>query len=236
VSARPARAGCAGTPGRLTDVGAVRQSGRVPTTLRIALEQGRTKVFASALDWPGWSRWGGSDEAAIDELLAYAERYAVVAVRAGARFPASFDVTVVERTPGTTTTDFGAPAVPAAADLDPPRAPDLARQVGLMRASWALFDEVVAAAPATLRKGPRGGGRDRDDVVAHVHEAERAYARKVGVRHPPFRESGALEAMRADLAAALLSGSAAGDWPVPYAIRRITWHVLDHLWEIQDKS
>jgi hypothetical protein len=42
--------------------------------------------------------------------------------------------------------------------------------------------------------------------------------------------------MRADLAAALLSGSAAGDWPVPYAIRRITWHVLDHLWEIQDKS
>lgn len=208
----------------------------MPTTLRIALELGRTKVFASALDWPGWSRWGGTDESAIDELLAYAERYAVVAVRAGARFPASFDVTVVERLPGTTTTDFGAPAVPAAVELDPLSAPALARQVALMRASWELFDEVVASAPATLRKGPRGGGRDRDDVVAHVHEAERAYARKVGVRHPPFRAPGAVEAMRADLVATLLSGTATGDWPPAYAIRRITWHVVDHLWEVEDKS
>ncbi len=208
----------------------------MPTTLRIALEQGRTKVFASALDWPGWSRWGTSDEAAIDELLAYAERYAVVAVRARARFPASFDVTVVERLPGTTTTDFGAPGVAAAADLEPLSGPDLARQVGLMRASWALLDEVAASAPASLRKGPRGGGRDRDAVVAHVHEAERAYARKLGVRHPPFREPGAVEAMRADLVDALLSGTAAGAWPPPYAIRRVTWHVLDHLWEIEDNS
>jgi hypothetical protein len=25
-------------------------------------------------------------------------------------------------------------------------------------------------------------------------------------------------------------------WPARYAIRRIAWHVLDHAWEIEDKS
>ena len=25
-------------------------------------------------------------------------------------------------------------------------------------------------------------------------------------------------------------------WPVPYAARRIAWHVLDHAWEMQDKA
>jgi hypothetical protein len=25
-------------------------------------------------------------------------------------------------------------------------------------------------------------------------------------------------------------------WPLRYAARRIGWHVLDHLWEIEDKS
>ena len=27
-----------------------------------------------------------------------------------------------------------------------------------------------------------------------------------------------------------------GGWPVRYAFRRIAWHVLDHAWEIEDKS
>jgi hypothetical protein len=25
-------------------------------------------------------------------------------------------------------------------------------------------------------------------------------------------------------------------WPLRYAARRFCWHVLDHLWEIEDKS
>ncbi len=25
-------------------------------------------------------------------------------------------------------------------------------------------------------------------------------------------------------------------WPPRYAARRMAWHVLDHLWEIEDKS
>ena len=208
----------------------------MPTTTRLYLEQGHKRVFASALDWPGWARSGGSEELAIGELLAYAERYAEVATRAGRRFPAAHHVEVVERVPGTQTTDFGAPGVPSALDAEPLTAAVLRRQVGLMRASWDLLDDVVAAAPATLRKGPRGGGRDRDEVVDHVCEAERAYARKLGVRHPPLRSDADVLALRDALATAVLSGSAEGGWPPAYAVRRITWHVLDHAWEIQDKS
>ena len=208
----------------------------MPTTLRIYLEQGQKKVFANALDWPGWSRWAKDDEAAIDELLAYAERYAEVAVRAGVRFPATHDVVVLDRVRGDATTDFGAPSVPAAADSEPLPAKDLARQVALVRASWDLLDDVAAGAPEVLRKGPRGGGRDRDGVVAHVQEAERAYARKLGVRHPPYTSAADVRAMREELAQALLAGAAEGPWSPAYAMRRIAWHVLDHAWEIEDKS
>lgn len=31
-------------------------------------------------------------------------------------------------------------------------------------------------------------------------------------------------------------GIPAKGWPVPYAVRRFAWHVLDHAWEIRDKS
>ena len=208
----------------------------MPTTLRIYLEQGQKKVFASALDWPGWARSGRSDELAIDELLAYAERYAEVAVRAGVRFPAGHDVDVVDRVPGSMTTDFGAPAVPSVLDDEPLTATARKRQVALMRAAWDLLEDVAASAPEQLTKGPRGGGRDRDEVVDHVRGAERAYARKLGVSHPPFRTDAEVRAMREDLATALLAGRTDGPWPAAYGIRRITWHVLDHAWEIQDKS
>jgi len=220
----------------VTDVGASCEPGSVPTTLRIYLEQGRTKVFANALDWPGWSRWAKNDETAIDELLAYAERYSAVAVRAGARFPTSHDVVVVERVPGDTTTDFGAPSTPSSSDAVDLAPKALAAQVALVRASWDVLDDVVASAPEALRKGPRGGGRDRDAVVDHVREAERAYARKLGVRHPPYRSAADVTAMRDELTAALLAGATDGPWPPPYAMRRIAWHVLDHAWEIEDKS
>ncbi len=208
----------------------------MPTTLRIYLEQGEKKVFASAIDWPGWSRWAKSDEAAIDELMAYAERYAEVAVRAGVLCPAAYDVVVVERVRGDATTDFGAPSVPAAVDAEPLAPKELARQVALMRASWDLLDDVAASAPEELRKGPRGGGRDRDGLVDHVREAERAYARKVGVRWPPYTSDADVSAMRDDLVATLRSGRLHGPWSPAYAMRRIAWHVLDHAWEIQDKS
>jgi hypothetical protein len=49
-------------------------------------------------------------------------------------------------------------------------------------ARWPTFDEIAAASPAELRKGPRGGGRDRDrdQLIGHVVGADTAYARKLG--------------------------------------------------------
>jgi hypothetical protein len=216
--------------GTSTAVGTPWQRGPVPPAVAIYLEQGSTRSFACALDWPGWARSGRGDEAAIEALAAYSAR------GDGLRLPARCELTVVERVRGTGTTDFGAPDVAVPSDAVPLTTAGLVRQVRLLRAAWDTLEEVAASAPAALRKGPRGGGRDRDDVVRHVHEAERSYARKVGVRHPPFRTDGAVGAMRADLAAALLGGAAGGDWPAAYAIRRIAWHVLDHAWEIEDRS
>ena len=40
---------------------------------------------------------------------------------------------------------------------------------------------MAAAAPAQLRKGPRGGGRDTAQIIEHVLGAEAMYARKLGL-------------------------------------------------------
>ena len=90
---------------------------------------------------------------------------------------------------------------------------------------------------------PRGGGRDRDKVYAHVLAAETAYARKIGVRHkePSLDDAGAIAALRADIGAVLTAARAAepptaNGWLPRYAARRVAWHVLDHAWEIEDRS
>ncbi|HEV2372237.1 MAG TPA: hypothetical protein VGS19_08715 [Streptosporangiaceae bacterium] len=41
---------------------------------------------------------------------------------------------------------------------------------------------------------------------------------------------------RACITAALRAGAPTGTWPARYTLRRLTWHVLDHAWEIEDKS
>jgi hypothetical protein len=206
------------------------------TTVRVLLENGRSWTFASALDWPGWCRRGKGEEGALDVLESYADRYRAIARRAGVRFPTSVSMQVVDRVPGDATTDFGAPSVASSLESGPLAAADLARGVRLLEASWAALDELAMSAPAQLRKGPRGGGRDRDAIVAHVAEAERSYARTVGVRHKPFREPGDVAAMRAAIVAALPDVEPGSAWSVAYFLRRTTWHVLDHVWEIEDKS
>jgi len=211
----------------------------------IYLELGQKRVFACSFDWPGWGRSGRTEELAIEALASYAPRYAVVAEQAGIRWPATvadaFDV--VERLPGNMTTDFGAPGQVPEADSQRLAAAETKRLTALVEASWAVFDQVVAKSPAQLRKGPRGGGRDRDKMVAHVLAAEAAYARKVGVRHPEpdITDADAIAALRADLLGALRAPSdgtppEAKGWPVRYAARRVAWHVLDHAWEMQDRS
>lgn len=205
----------------------------------IYLELGAKRVFACSLEWPGWCRVDKTEESAIDRFLDYADRYRVVAERAGVAFDLG-DPVVVERVKGGATTDFGAPEKMPEADLAPVDAATAARDVALLRASWALFDEVAAITPEELRKGPRGGGRDRTKMVGHVEEAERSYARMLGVRHKPYSSTADRDAMREELAAVLAQPwegpPAPKGWAPRYATRRITWHVLDHLWEMQDRT
>jgi hypothetical protein len=205
-----------------------------PARCRVGLEVGTTWVFASALDWPGWCRRGKSEEAAIDALLDYAERYAVVA---GPGF-APGEPAVVGRVRGNASTDFGAPDGVFPSDAEPLEAAEAVRMTGLLEASWRVFDGVAAGAPPVLRKGPRGGGRDTDAIVEHVREAERSYGRKIGVRMPPRTP---WPEQRAAIAGVLRAGAAIdlpvkNPWSPRYAFRRFTWHVLDHAWEIEDKS
>ncbi len=213
----------------------------------VYLELGAKKVFACSIDFPGWCRSGKTEEQALEALAAYAPRYAEVAERAKAAFGvparAGERFQVVERVKGKGATDLGIPHEIPKADAEPLAARQAASQVELMRAAWAVLDKVAKSSPAELRKGPRGGGRDRDKMLAHVLEAEAAYARKVGVKHPPPKvgDTKAIKALRDDLATTLAAASdgspvAAKGWPPRYAIRRITWHVLDHVWEMQDRA
>lgn len=215
--------------------------------IAVVVEAGNKRFFASALDWPGWSRAGSNEAGALEALAAYADRYRVVARCAGARFPgagAARSFTVVERLPGSATTDFGAPGAIAASEWAEPT-PDQARRLAaLLEAAWAVLNDVVGAAPPALRKGPRGGGRDRDAIVGHVLAAESAYLRKVGLRlaAPPQANPAAVAAYRAAVAAAVRDphtipppGPRTKPWPLRYLVRRTAWHALDHAWEIEDR-
>ena len=216
-------------------------------TIPVYIEAGDKKVFACSVDFPGWCRSAKTEELALEALAAYAPRYAEVAKLAKAAFPAPAKAAerfeVVERVKGKGATDFGIPHEITKADAEPLTARQAARQVELMRAAWKLLDKVAKASPAELRKGPRGGGRDRDKMLDHVLGAEAAYARQVGVKHPQpeLGDTKAIKALRDDLAEAL-GGASDGSrptpkgWPPRYAIRRITWHVLDHVWEMQDRA
>jgi hypothetical protein len=200
----------------------------------VLLESGSRRVFASALSWPGWVRAGKTEELALEELSSYRDRFFGVASRAGLEL-GDARLEVVERIEGDATTDFGAPSKASVRELSADAADGAARRIALLQAAWELFDKTVASAPEHLRKGPRGGGRDRDAISDHVANAELAYGRKLGIRGLD------LQAVREELVIAL--GRPQGSWEGPanswspaYGARRIIWHVLDHAWEIEDKS
>ena len=201
----------------------------MPRATRVYLEKGKTWTFACAVDWPGWCRRGKGAKEALDVLREYATRYAAIAGPGGV----STDFDVIGEIPGDATTDFGAPSVSGEWDRAPLRRADADRLASLLEETWHFFDDVVASAPAVLRKGPRGGGRDRDAIVAHLLEAERSYGRRFGVRVPPRT---AWADQRAAYADALRAGALDQKWPAPYAARRLGWHVMDHAWEIEDRS
>lgn len=214
--------------------------------LAVAIETGRKRVFATAVDWPGWSRAGKTEEAALEALVGAAPRYAVVAAEAGEAFEAPrgvVDFEIVERAPGDGGTDFGVPGRVTDHDRRPTSDAEAARLRRLVGAAWIVFDRVAAAAPVELRKGPRGGGRDRDRIVDHVHGADHAYCGVMGIRvAPPSRSDPAsVDTMRAAMLAAIGRASdgspiAGRRWPPRYAAARIAWHALDHTWEIEDRT
>src|SRR5256885_14613044 len=155
----------------------------MPKGTRVYLEVGGKRTFASAADWPGWSRAGKTPEAALEALASYAPRYAPIPKLARIEFPrdaTKFDV--VERLEGNATTDFGAPGIPAKSESKTMTAAEHARLISLLEACWKYLDRVVANAPAELRKGPRGGGRDRDKMFQHVLDAELEYGKGIGER------------------------------------------------------
>ena len=211
---------------------------------RIVIETGTKKVFASALDWPGWCRSGRTEEEALATLFAYADRYRLVADLAGARgvLTVARAPTIAERLTGNGTTDFGAPDRPAALEREPLTEAECDRQIRLLTACWERFDAVAASVSPALRKGPRGGGRDRDGIVAHTLEAERNYVRRLGVRTAPgtMDSEDGLRQHRDAVCRAIRGMNDSGEdprgWPLRYAIRRAAWHVMDHAWEMEDKD
>lgn len=196
---------------------------------RVYIETGGKKTFASAADWPGWSRSGKDEHAAVEALRAYAPRYAGVAELAGVDFPSDGgELNVVERVTGSASTDFGVPGTPARNETDKGLSQaETKRLVTLLEACWKYLDQVRAKAPDELRKGPRGGGRDREKMYQHVLDAEVAYAAQVGLKlKQPDRKA---------FKQALLDPHPDTKWPVAYAIRRTAWHALDHAWEMEDR-
>lgn len=107
-------------------------------TMRVILEIGKKRrVVAGAMDWPGLDRSGTSEEDALDKLLSYVPRYAGVAERAGMEgaFARARDVEVVERVPGSSSTDFwGIAHVPSQIEREVLSLADLERRLDLLRA------------------------------------------------------------------------------------------------------
>ena len=207
----------------------------------IYVELDGTRAIAWSPEWPGWCRIRTSEEEAVQALIDTEERYRLIAQRAGLLF-APGDLVVVERLQGDANTPSGEPSALASTDTRPIDATTAQRHGTLLRAAWDMLEEVVAISPPTLRKVPRGAGRDRDGIRRHVIDAERAYARKIGVRYKPFEmnDTSTLQAMRDEIAAVLSKPSAgeplvAGGWYASYAVSRMAWHVVDHMWEIEDR-
>jgi hypothetical protein len=216
--------------------------------LRVALEAGPKgkKVVAVAPDWPGLERGGKTDEAAVETLVSYLPRYAKVATLAGmdVEFAATTKVDIVEQYPGVGSTDFwGISFAFSSIDRKQMSNTDLERELKLMQACWTFFDDVRGRVSEDMKKGPRGGGRDRDRIVRHVVRCEQDWAKKLGLHTPQgevVTDDDRLTAFRDAYCAAIRTfhseGKAARTWPLRYLIRHIAFHTMDHTWEMEDKD
>ena len=215
--------------------------------LKVAIEIGTKgkKVVAVAPDWPGLERGAKNEEVVIEKLLSYVPRYAAIAKLAGLEnsFATNPVIDVVERYQGTGSTEFwGISFAFSSFDKQPMSDKELERELKLMRACWAFFDEVRARVSAVLKRGPRGGGRDRDQIVRHVQFNEEDWAKGLGLgtTDDTILTDERIYAHREAYCDAIRTfhsqGKMASKWPLRYLIRHTAYHNLDHAWEMQDKD
>lgn len=221
--------------------------------IEVYLEVGKSKTFATALDWPGWCRGRRDEAAALQALYDYAPRYAhaLQATRLGFRFPSDASaLLLVERQTGNSATDFGVPNLTLSRDTQPVTPFELQRWQVVLQACWQVFDSAVqAAAGRILTKGPRGGGRDLTKIVQHVVGADAGYISSLGGKLEQSDQDDLTQAItyvRETILTALAS-SVCGEFPARgprgglrwtprYFVRRLAWHELDHAWEIEDRA
>ena len=218
--------------------------------VRTVIERGTKgkRSVAFSLDWPGWSRGAKSPELALETLESYRERYRPVAALAGmARdFAAAGPLEVVEDRVGTGSTDFwGISFSPSSTEHGPMGEAELERGITLLQACWAFFDGVAARVSPEMRKGPRGGGRDRDRIIRHTIRTESEdFAKQVGLRIPEEAalSPDGLRKHREDYVTAMRAYNAGEvekrmrSWTLPFLIRHSAFHTLDHAWEMEDKD
>jgi hypothetical protein len=215
--------------------------------LRVILEMGKKRrVVAGAMDWPGLDRWGASEGDGLAKLNAYVPRYTGVAERAGLpdELAQQTEFAVVERVPGSSSTDFwGIAHVPSEIEREVLAGEELERRLELLQACWAYFDDIAQRTSAELRPAPRGGGRSRDQIIRHVYGTEpEQFSRKVEVRTPldvVLTPAGLAEHRRQYLDAIRAynaEAKPARTWPIQFLIRRTAHHFMDHAWELEDRN
>jgi len=219
-------------------------------SIRVVLEKGpkAKKFVAFAIDWPGWSRGAKTADAALETLAAYGDRYRPVAERAGLvrEFDDAGSLDIVEDGVGAGSTDFwGISFSPSSLEQEPMDAAELERKLTILQACWAYFDDVAARVSPEMRKGPRGGGRDRDTIIRHTIRTESEYfAKRIGLVVPERSAlaPGALAPYRSEYLEALRAyqrGEAKRpmrSWTLAFLVRHSAYHTMDHAWEMEDKD
>jgi hypothetical protein len=226
-------------------------NGNLADQYNIYLEIGSRRTIAAALDWPGWCRIGRDEATALQALFDYGPRYARILRSTRLGFHAPKDASafvVVERLTGNATTDFGVPIRTPAGDAEPLDDVELKRLQAILKACWRAFDAAVEMAQGkALRTGPRGGGRTLDEIVEHVlGAAGQSYLTSLGGKAPQSESASVSPEPIRQTILKTLAASAHGEiaeygphggkrWLPRYFVRREAWHVLDHIWEIEDR-
>jgi hypothetical protein len=223
---------------------------KLANRLNVYLEVGSRRTFAAALDWPGWCRMGRDEATALQALFEYGPRYARILRPARLGFQAPKDVSafaVVERLKGNATTDFGAPDRAPSSDGQSLDDSEVRRLRAILNACWRAFDAAVGMAEGkALRKGPRGGGRTVDGIFEHVLGAEMGYLAQLGGKVSKSESASQSTGPARQAILKTLEAAAHGEideygprggkrWSPRYFVRREAWHILDHIWEMEDR-